>query len=81
MQDVKAVVDELLAKLAAARRISADAEPAEIIEDSLVQMRFLVGLEEQLDVLFDDIEEVKFDLDSREALVCSVETMLAAVGQ
>ncbi|MFI9450267.1 hypothetical protein [Amycolatopsis sp. NPDC052450] len=80
MQDVKAVVDELLSQLATAKEVPADAEPAEIITDSLGQMRFLVGLEERLDVLFDDADQVAFDLGSREALVHSVEKLLAGAG-
>lgn len=81
MQDVKAVVDDLLSQLASAQEVPADAEPAEIITDSLGQMRFLVGLEERLDVLFDDVDEITFDLGSREALVGSVEKLLAGAGR
>jgi hypothetical protein len=43
-------------------------------------MRFLVGLEDRLDVFFDDAELLSFDLGSREALVRSVEALVVRNG-
>ncbi|MER7334027.1 MULTISPECIES: hypothetical protein [unclassified Micromonospora] len=76
MEDVVAAVDDLLAQLAAARSLPPEAPPAEIISDSMGQLRLLVGLEERLDVVFDTLEPIVFDLGSREALVKSVQDLL-----
>ncbi|MBT2488595.1 hypothetical protein J7E96_08665 [Streptomyces sp. ISL-96] len=72
MQNIEAIVDELLAQLAAARDVPADAQPAEIIVSSLDQMRFLVAVEERLDTMLEVGEVFPFDLTSRENLVKSV---------
>ncbi|MFC0430263.1 hypothetical protein [Kutzneria buriramensis] len=72
MEEVAVVVNALLA---AARKVPADAAPAEIAVGSMDQMRFLVGIEDRLDVFLDDAEPVSFDLSSREARVRSVESM------
>ncbi|MFI6107796.1 hypothetical protein ACIRD2_10825 [Streptomyces sp. NPDC093595] len=80
MEDLTNTVGELLEQLAAARDVPADAEPSQIIISSLDQMRFLVGLEERLDVMLDVGDVLPFDLSSREALVKSVEVLLAESG-
>ncbi|MFF9865971.1 MULTISPECIES: hypothetical protein [unclassified Streptomyces] len=80
MEDLTNTVDELLEQLAAARDVPADAEPSQIIISSLDQMRFLVGLEERLDVMLDVGDVLPFDLSSREALIKSVQVLLAESG-
>lgn len=81
IEDITVVVNGLLTQLATAREVSEDAVPADIVLDSLDQMRLLVGLEERLDVVFDVVDLEPLDLSSREALVKSVEKMLADSGQ
>lgn len=80
MQNIEAIVGELLAELAAARDVAADAEPHEIIVSSLDQMRFLVAVEERLDTMFEVGEVFPFDLASRESLAKSVGELLAEAG-
>ncbi|MFD8418896.1 hypothetical protein [Streptomyces sp. NPDC059466] len=80
MQDLRNVVDELLRQLAAARDVPADAELSEIIISSLDQMRFLVGLEERLDVMLDVGDVLPFDLSDRDALLRSVRELLVESG-
>jgi len=72
MQDVGTVVRALLSQMAEEADLPSDAQPLEIIHDSLRQVRFLVGLEEELDVLFDTAELPSFDLSSKQALIRSV---------
>ena len=80
MEDLEGVVGELLEQLAAARDVPADAAPAQIIVSSLDQMRFLVGIEEQLDVMLDVGDVLPFNLSDRDALVRSVRTLLMESG-
>jgi acyl carrier protein len=76
MMQLTELVDEVLTKLATIKKVNAGASPAEIVTDSLDQMRLLVMLEERLDTSFDDDGLRPFDLSSRQALVASVRTML-----
>ncbi|MCX4578662.1 hypothetical protein OHB41_36865 [Streptomyces sp. NBC_01571] len=80
MQDLRNVVDDLLRQLAAARDVPADAELSQIIISSLDQMRFLVGLEERLDVMLDVGDVLPFDLSDRDALLKSVRELLVESG-
>lgn len=80
MEDLRNVVDGLLEQLAAARDIPADAEPSLIISSSLDQMRFLVGLEERLDVMLDVGDVLPFDPSGRDALLKSVHDLLVESG-
>ncbi|MER5406175.1 hypothetical protein [Streptomyces sp. NPDC002769] len=80
MQDLRIVVDDLLRQLAAARDVPADAELSQIIISSLDQMRFLVGLEERLDVMLDVGDVLPFDLSDRDALLKSVQELLVESG-
>jgi acyl carrier protein len=80
MEDITVVVAELLEQLASARDVAPDAEPSLIIVSSLDQMRFLVGLEERLDVMLDIGDVLPFDLSGRDALVASVRELLAESG-
>lgn len=80
MEDLTHVVADMLEQLAAAQDVPADAEPAEIIVSSLDQMRFLVGLEERLDVMLDVGDTLPFDLTSRDALIKSVRDLLMESG-
>ena len=80
MEDLRKVVDGLLEQLATARDVPADAEPSQIIVSSLDQMRFLVGIEEQLDVMLDVGDVLPFDLSNREALLKSVHDLLVESG-
>ncbi|TQF02417.1 hypothetical protein E6W39_09225 [Kitasatospora acidiphila] len=80
MEDITVVVAELLEQLASARDVAPDAEPSQIIVSSLDQMRFLVGLEERLDVMLDIGDVLPFDLSGRDALVASVRELLAESG-
>ncbi|MFJ2396484.1 hypothetical protein ACIOTI_27510 [Streptomyces sp. NPDC087843] len=80
MQDLRNVVDDLLGQLAAARDVPADAELSRIIISSLDQMRFLVGLEERLDVMLDVGDVLPFDLSDRDALLKSVQELLVESG-
>ncbi|WP_392971392.1 hypothetical protein [Streptomyces sp. LN245] len=77
MQNIEAIVDELLAQLAAARDVPGNAQPTEIIVSSLDQMRFLVAVEERLDTMLEVGEVFPFDLTSRENLVKSVTELVA----
>ncbi|PKT74944.1 hypothetical protein CW362_00685 [Streptomyces populi] len=77
MQNIEAIVDELLAQLAAARDVPENAPPTEIIVSSLDQMRFLVAVEERLDTMLEVGEVFPFDLTSRENLVKSVTELVA----
>ncbi|WP_103503888.1 MULTISPECIES: hypothetical protein [Streptomyces] len=80
MEDIAGVVSGLLDQLAAARDVPGDAAPGLIIVSSLDQMRFLVGLEERLDVMLDVGDELPFDLTDRDALVKSVRELLVESG-
>ncbi|MEU0119329.1 hypothetical protein ABZ137_38040 [Streptomyces bobili] len=80
MEDITAVVSDLLEQLAVARDVPVDAPPDRIVVSSLDQMRFLVGLEERLDAMLDVGDTLPFDLTSREALVKSVLTLLEESG-
>ncbi|PCG84417.1 hypothetical protein CIB93_19470 [Streptomyces sp. WZ.A104] len=80
MEDIAGVVSELLEQLATARDVPADSAPSEIVVSSLDQMRFLVGLEERLDVMLDVGDVLPFDLTDREALVKSVRELLVDSG-
>lgn len=80
MEDLKAVVDDLLEQLAQARDVSPDAEPSQIVISSLDQMRFLVGLEERLDATLDVGDVLPFDLSDRAALLRSVQELLVGSG-
>ncbi|QEU92649.1 hypothetical protein [Streptomyces kanamyceticus] len=80
MEDLKNTVDALLEQLAAARDVPADAEPNKIVVSSLDQMRFLVGIEERLDVMLDVGDVLPFDLSSRDALLKSVHDLLVESG-
>jgi acyl carrier protein len=77
MHNITVIVDELLAQLAAARDVSDDAPPNEIIVSSLDQMRFLVAVEERLDTVLEVGEVFPFDLTSRAHLVRSVTELVA----
>ncbi|MET9301299.1 hypothetical protein ABZX66_18455 [Micromonospora aurantiaca] len=81
MENVAVAVNLMLERLAVSREVAVDASPAEIVADSLGQMRFLVGLEELLGVMFDDVELFPFDLSSRVALMKSVEELLGQTGE
>lgn len=74
------VVAVLLEQLATARSLESDASPADILQNSLDQMRFLVGLEERLDVALDIGDELPFNLDDRPALIASVRELLINSG-
>jgi acyl carrier protein len=80
MQDLRNVVDDMLRQLAAARDVPADAELSQIIISSLDQMRFLVGLEERLDVMLDVGDVLPFDLSGRDALLKTVQDLLVESG-
>lgn len=78
VRDTASLVNDLLGRLAAASGVPAESPPQEIIVSSLDQMRFLVGLEQSLNVVLDNGDVLlPFDLTSRDALVKSVEALLA----
>lgn len=80
MSTAREVVEAVLAELAAGRDVDAGASPREILLSSLDQMRLLVGIEDRLDVVLDVGDAFPFDLSSREALMLSVENLLASDG-
>lgn len=76
MSKTREVVAAVLAELAAGRGVESGAAPRDILLSSLDQMRLLVGIEDRLDVDLDIGDAFPFDLDSREALMRSVESLV-----
>ena len=77
MEDSSQFIKSLLEKMASAKGLKKDALIHEIIHDSLDQMRFLVALEEQLGIFFDDSVFEPFKVDSLESFMLSVKEMIA----
>jgi len=77
-QNIQSVVDELLADLAYSKGLTTTDLPSAIISSSLDQMRFLVSLEDRLDVMIELGDEMPFDLNTRESFLRSVEKLVAS---
>lgn len=70
------LVQSLLERMAGAKGLKKEALVNEIIHDSLDQMRFLVALEEQLGIFFDDTVIEPFKVDSFDSFLASVQNMI-----
>jgi acyl carrier protein len=72
LEQVKPIVQSVLAEMAHVKGMAPDAAPHEIVADSLEQMRFVVALEERSDRFFDDLTVLDLRFDSLDVLVTDV---------
>lgn len=76
-QSVRPVIEQLLEDLAESKGLNASDDPSAIITTSLDQMRFLVSLEDRLDIMIELGDEMPFKLHNKEAFLESVEILIA----